>query len=76
MTKLICDVCGVNDYIVYILTEEGTFCSNCYEFIKYSFPEGEVCGGNLSKTSVLKHDPDFPTMTKESQPRTVNLAGI
>jgi hypothetical protein len=41
MTRLICDVCGVNDYIAYIIVPEGTFCTNCYDMIRNSFSEQE-----------------------------------
>jgi hypothetical protein len=75
MTRLICDVCGVNDYIVYIIVPEGTFCTNCYDLIKYSFLEGEVFGGGFREARGLRHDQAFPTMMKECQPRTVNFTG-
>jgi hypothetical protein len=68
MTGMICDVCGVNDYIVYILTQEGMFCNNCYNLIKNSFLEGKVYGRNLCEARGLRHDQAFPTMMKECYP--------
>jgi len=42
MNRLISDVCGVNDDIVYGIGPEGTFCTNFYDMIRNSFSEHGV----------------------------------
>lgn len=41
MSRLVCKGCGVNDYIVYIIRPEGTFCVSCNEKLEQDM-EGAV----------------------------------
>lgn len=51
MSIPVCDVCGINDCIVYIVRPEGTFCASCNEKIDQIMDSSAITA-DMKKTLV------------------------